>query len=131
MIALDTNVVVRYLMMDEPDQGRRAAALIDRAVATGEPMYLSLVVLCEVTWVLRGAYRLEKSELVTAISGLMRSAQLELEGADIASRALRRYRSGAADFADYVIAERAAAAGCTTLATFDRKLLREADAVEP
>ncbi len=129
MIALDTNVVVRYLMQDDVDQSARAAAFIDGAADSGDTMYVPLVVLCEVAWVLRRAYRLDKADLIAALSGVLRAASFEVEAADAAYRALRRYAAGAADFADYVIVERANDAGCVGVATFDAKLLREQGAV--
>ncbi len=131
MIALDTNVLVRYLMMDDPEQSRRAAAFIDGIADAGDRMYVSHVVLCEVSWVLGRAYRMSKANLVSALSAMARTAQFTVEDPDIAGRALRRYQSGGADFADYLIAERARAAGCERLATFDRKLLAEDGFIQP
>lgn len=57
MIAIDTNVVVRYLVADEDEQFRRSAALIE-----GEPVFLCTTVLLEVEWVLRSLYRLERTK---------------------------------------------------------------------
>ena len=45
MIGLDTNLLVRYLTLDDPEQASVATAVIDRAIAAGEPMYVSAVVL--------------------------------------------------------------------------------------
>ena len=94
-------------------------------------VFVSHVVLCELTWVLGRAFDLSKDDLVAALSGLLRTAQLLVEEADLAARALERYARGAAGFADYLIAERAAAAGCEGVATFDRKLLREEGFIRP
>jgi predicted nucleic-acid-binding protein len=54
-----------------------------------------------------------------------------VEDSPVARRALDRYEAGGADFADCIIAERAASAECESVATFDRKLLREPGFVEP
>ena len=75
--------------------------------------------------------RLEKDALVDVLTDIIRTAQFAIEEPDLAARALRRFENGAADFADYVVAERAANAGCDRVATFDRKLLAEAGFVEP
>lgn len=125
MIGLDTNVLVRYLMEDDEDQARRAEALIDGAADRGEPMFVSHVVLCEMTWVLATVFRLPKAALVEALTDVVRTTQFVIEAPDLASRALHRFEQGGADFADSVIAERAAEAGCDRVATFDGKLLKE------
>ena len=52
MIALDTNVIVRFLVRDDPAQARRAKALIDRLTEREERAYVSDIVLCELIWVL-------------------------------------------------------------------------------
>jgi predicted nucleic-acid-binding protein len=125
VVALDTNVLVRYLTADDAEQAGRAAALIDDAVARGESLFISHVVLCEVTWVLARAYRLARPDLVDVPDDSVRTAQFVVEDPAIARRALSRFAAGAADFADDLIAERAAGAGCRVVVTFDRKLLRE------
>ena len=52
MIGLDTNVLVRYLVQDDPTQTRQANALIDRAAARETAMFINHVVMCELAWVL-------------------------------------------------------------------------------
>jgi predicted nucleic-acid-binding protein len=131
MIALDTNVLVRYLMLDDEQQSRRAAVLVEGATDSGEKLYISHIVLCELTWVLGRAYKLQKPDLLTALSSILRTAEIEVEAADLANRALRRFLAGHADFADYLIAERAAEAGCTGLATFDARLREEGGCFAP
>ena len=66
MTGLDTNVLVRYLTEDDPGQARKAAACINSAVARGERCFLSPVVLCELSWVLLGAYEVSKADLLPA-----------------------------------------------------------------
>jgi predicted nucleic-acid-binding protein len=125
VIALDTNVLVRYLVADDEEQAARAAALIEDTAGRGDAMFISNVVVCELVWVLGRAYRLPKPRLVEAVANVVRTAQFVVEDADLVGRALYRYRDGGADFADYLIAEAAAAAGCVQVATFDKRLLRE------
>ena len=125
MIGLDTNVLVRLLMGDDEDQSRRAEALVVAAADRGEPMFVSHVVLCEVTWVLSSVYRVPKAVLLDTLADVLRTAQFVIEDPEVAARALRRCRQGKADFADYIIAERAIEAGCERVATFDGTLLKE------
>jgi predicted nucleic-acid-binding protein len=99
--------------------------LLEGVAGGDERLFVSHIVLCELVWVLRGAYGRPKDDVLAALEGLISSAQLFVEDAELAHRALERYRRGKADFADYVIAERAWTAGCSQVATFDGKLLGE------
>ena len=125
MIALDTNVLVRYLMDDDEEQSPRARSFIESAADRRARMFVSHIVLCEMTWVLATAYRVPKIARVEALRDVIRTAQFVIEDPDLAARALHRYEHGRADFADYLIAERSTAAGCEHVATFDRQLLAE------
>lgn len=122
MIAVDTNVLVRYLVADDPKQSRAAAELIERAADEGERLFISQIVLCELVWVLSYAYDFARNEIAAILSDLRRAAQAEIEDPDQVGRALERYRSSCGDLADYLNAERAVARGCTSVATFDRAL---------
>ena len=122
MTGLDTNVLVRYLTQDDPRQSRRANALVAEAVAGGERLFVGAVVLCELVWVLRGPYALDKAEVVTSLERILATAQLEIDQKDLVRGALEDYRRGSGDFADYVIGRRGQEAGCEQTATFDRRL---------
>jgi len=65
------------------------------------------------------------------LQGLLRARQLVIEDIDTARLALGAYAAGTAGFSDYLILERSRAAGCESLATFDRELLTRPDTVEP
>ena len=56
MKAVDTNVLVRYLVQDDPRQGKRAADFIEAAGTGGEQILIGNIVLCEMVWVLESAY---------------------------------------------------------------------------
>lgn len=120
MIGLDTNVVVRFLAQDDEVQSRLAARLFSRLSRESQG-FVSLVVLAEVSWVLARAYKTSRTELAAAIEGLLRSAELKIENAEPAWRALGVYQaSKSAEFADALIAEIAALEGVTETLTFDR-----------
>ncbi len=131
MIALDTNVLVRFLVVDDPDQSRRARRLIERVTADDEQLFVSDLVLVETVWVLRRAYGLGKNALVELIAKLLLATQLAWQASDRIARALAAYQAGDGDFADYMIQQRSLAAGCDQVATFDRKLLRQPGFIEP
>jgi predicted nucleic-acid-binding protein len=119
MIGLDTNVLVRYIMQDDPVQTPQANALID-ALAANRPGFVAVVSVIELAWVLTGCYGLERAQVADAIEGLIRSKEILVERADVVWQALRIYREGVGDFADCLIARSAAVAGCDRTMTFDR-----------
>ena len=122
MIGLDTNVLVRFLTEDDPRQARRAAALIRSAVARGERCFVDSIVLCELAWVLRGAYDASKADLLLTLERLMDAVQIQIGDKDVVRAAIDAYRNGRADFADYVIGAKHRESGCARTATFDRRL---------
>ena len=124
MIGLDTNVLVRYIVQDDPGQGEAAGRLIDGRCTASSPGYVSVTVLVELVWVLAGAYRYERRVVATVIRQLLRTIELMVEDRDAAWSALREFEAGAADFADCLIARRNRARGCTQTYTFDRAAAR-------
>ncbi len=122
MIGVDTNVLVRYVVEDDQRQSAIAAAMVERAVRDEEKLFISQIVLCELVWVLSYAYRFDRNEIVGVLNQLRRGAQLILEGSGEVRRAIEAYSANRGDFADYLIAERSIASGCSTVVTFDRAL---------
>ena len=124
MIGLDTNVVVRYLVQDEPEQSAQAGAVID-ALTEKERGFLSLVTVVELHWVLRRAYKLSTDACANLVDGLLDARELEIDQESIVRTALTASRDGL-DFADAVIAELGRAAGCHHTVTFDRRASQSA-----
>ncbi len=125
MIGLDTNVLVRYVMQDDPRQSARATRLVESLTAEG-PGFVPLVALVEVVWVLAGSYGLTRVQVATVLETLLRSKELVLDRADIVTQALNRFAGGGADFADALIERIAAAAGCEQTMTFDAGAIKAA-----
>jgi predicted nucleic-acid-binding protein len=119
---LDTNVLARYLTEDDPVQSRRAADLIRTVTTRGGRCYISAIVLCELAWVLRRAYRVSQRDLVETLDRILATTQFVIGDKDLVRQGLDAYRAGRADFADYVIGAVHADAGCAKTATFDRRL---------
>lgn len=119
-LALDTNVLVRLLVNDDPVQAQQAAALIDESAACFVPITVAL----ELEWVLRGAYKLSCDAVIGAFEGLLAIRHLHLEQDDLVRRALHWHRQGM-DFADALHLARSE--GCGALISFDRQLAHLAD----
>ena len=122
MTGLDTNVLARYLTEDEPVQSRRAAEWLTTVAARGERCFISAIVLCELAWVLRSAYRVSQADLILTLDRILGTTQFVVGDKDIVRKALDHYRAGKADFADYVIGALHQDAGCRKTMTFDRRL---------
>ncbi len=118
MIGLDTNVLVRYIMQDDPKQSPKATRLIER-LTTDEPGFIPLVAIVELVWVLGSCYGLDREQIAAAIELLLRSKELIVDRADQVTRAQRRFKEGGADFADCLIERIAHGAGCGATMTFD------------
>ena len=131
MIALDTNVLIRFLVEDDEAQSRRVTELVEGAVARDEQLFISDIVMCETVWVLSSAYRFSRAEIVDALSQLLRARSVVFSSADSIARALDAYRKEKGDFADYLIREHARSAGAETVATFDGALLKESGFSKP
>ena len=123
MIALDTNVVVRFLVQDDPDQAALAVEVIS-GLTPDAPGYACREVMVELVWVLERAYRYSRAEVAGALEGLLAASEIEIEAADDVGLALFRYRDDGFGFADLMIAAAARRVGAAELVTFDRKAAR-------
>jgi predicted nucleic-acid-binding protein len=120
MAAVDTNVLIRFLIADELEQGKAATRLIRRGVAGGTSLFVPITVSLELEWVLRSAFRLPKSMVLQTFHGLLGTFELRFESESALEIALAFYDSGQADFADCLHASLAEQAGEAPLWTFDR-----------
>ena len=125
MIALDTNVLVRLVLQDDETQARAAERLVIRARREQTPMFVADVVLCELVWVLCRRAGVSRTDIADALDQLFRTELVVVADAGIAERALRAYRHGKGDFADYLIREQGRAAEADEVVTFDRALKGE------
>lgn len=112
-IAVDTNILVRYLTWDDVDQARAAA----RVLEGGETVAISTIVLCELVWVLKRAYRLSSAEIADALQLVIESHNVDLDR-PAAEAGLDLLRRGG-DFADGVILHDAGRARCRRIVTLD------------
>ncbi len=125
MIALDTNVLVRFLAQDEPAQARIAAEIVEGAADRDETLFLSDVVIAETAWVLTRAYKVSRSALADILHRLADARHIEMRDDDIVRRAATAFAKGKGDFADYLVRELSRESGCDHVVTFDRALWRE------
>lgn len=120
MLAIDTNLIVRYLTGDHPRQSARARALID-----GEPVFAAITVVLEVEWVLRSTYGYRPKEVTIALRAFAGLPTVTVEDSAVVAAALDLVEMGM-DFADALHLGRSA--HCEGFASFDRKFVKAAQA---
>ena len=120
MIGLDTDVLVRYIMQDDPKQSPMATVIVESLDGVGSA-YITLVSMVELVWVLTVSYALTRAQVSQALDGIIRTKQFKIENADQVIRALRVFKLGKSDFADCLIERSANSAGCVKTITFDVK----------
>lgn len=123
MIGIDTNVIVRFFVQDEPAQSRKASAFLE-TLTLSRPGYISLVTLVETLWVLRAVYRIPRIAQVEILDHLLNLPQIVIEKEPEVREALEPFRRSRVDFADQLIERCCHAAGCTTTVTFDADAAR-------
>ena len=124
MAALDTNVLVRFLVQDDAAQGNAASRLIEDAGRTDSPLFVSTTVLLELVWVLRSAFGFDKSAVSRTLHGLLGATELEIESEAALEFALMLYEGSAADFADCLHVALAADRAKSPMWTFDKAASR-------
>ena len=118
MRAVDTNIVVRYLTGDQPEQAARA-----RDVFRAGQVFVSTTVLLESDWVLRGVYGFTATDVAAALRALAGLPAVAVENPVLLGQALDRTARGM-DFADAL--HLGAAARCESMLTFDQQFIRAA-----
>jgi len=118
MIGLDTNVLVRCVMQDDPKQSPKAGKLIDALDGT-QRGFISVVSVVETVWVLCACYDLNREQVTQALDLLLHANQLSAQQADQVLRARRVLASSKPYFADCLIERSAAQAGCKKTMSFD------------
>jgi predicted nucleic-acid-binding protein len=120
MPALDTNVLVRYVVQDDEVQLASSRRLIRKCVADGQTLFVPVTVVLELEWVLRTSFGYVKDEVMAVLSNLFSAAEMTFESERALEVALQLYRKGPADFADCLHIALAAQAGELPLWTFDK-----------
>jgi predicted nucleic-acid-binding protein len=116
--AIDTNVVVRFVVQDDADQSARAKAIVEEG-----PVFVSTTVILESEWVLRSTYGYSAERIVRAFEVFLGVPSVILEDPTLVAQALD-WTLGGMDFADAL--HLGSAQGCSEFVSFDRKLARVA-----
>lgn len=123
MVAADTNIVLRFILKDDPVQSPQARRLI-----ASEVIFVPITVMLEAEWALRRVYKLPKSRVVNALTAFVDIVTIHVDQADSVREALQLTQKGA-DFADAL--HLACSASCDWLATFDKEFVKAAKGSTP
>ena len=121
MIGIDTNVLLRTIVADDPRQAEVAIAFLEKHCTPESPGFVNSIVLCELVWSLRSTYGVGRKDIAVAIGSVLNNSSLALEDRTEVMAAVQKFRAGATDFPDLLISEINRSCGCSATATFDRK----------
>ncbi len=120
MIAIDTNIIIRYITGDHPEQ-----ALVARDIIDGESVFVAATVLMEAAWVLRTTFRFARADVLHSLRIFAGMPSVTIEDADLVSTGFDLVEKGM-DFADALHLLRVQ--HCEAMVTFDRKFIKAAHA---
>src|SRR5258708_24441517 len=113
MIALDKNILIRYLTQDDPVQSSKATQVIEQRLSPRNMGFVSVVTMAEIVWILDRAYGLTNREIAAAVERMLQVEVLVVENEQEVFPAMMALKQGLGAFADALIAELATRAGCT------------------
>lgn len=120
MIGLDTNVLVCYIVQDEPIQADAATTFIDTNCTVETPGFICNIVLVELVWVLERGYGYDKKSIIAVLKQIATTTELRLENPSLVWQAIIDFQNGGAGFADCLLVETNHQHGCNATYTFDR-----------
>ena len=124
MKALDTNILVRFLVQDDENQAKKVIQLLTKAEQNNEPLFVPLVVILELIWVLQSAYNVSRQDIVLAINNLLQMQVFEFENQSTLRDFIISAEKYPYDLSDILISQSAFYAPCKTTLTFDKRASR-------
>ena len=121
MNAVDTNILVRFLIQDDKAQVTRVNKLLASAEQDKEALYVPLLVVLELIWVLQSVYEVDRKDIILAISTLLQMPVLEFEKQTTLREFLISAEKFRGDLSDILISHSALTSSCKTVLTFDKK----------
>lgn len=124
MIALDTNILVRFLVRDDERQARLVYLRFKEAESRREYLFVPLLVVLETLWVLESAYDLTRMEIIESFESLLQMPILEFESDVVIRNSLENGKEVGVDLSDLLIAHSSQTKGCDHVLTLDKKASR-------
>jgi predicted nucleic-acid-binding protein len=111
----------RYIVQDDEEQAKLATDLIESQSSLENPVFINEITLCEIVWVLKRAYRYDKSVILAIVKLLLSNSEMNIASHLEAWAAFHDYETGNADFSDYFIGQINKNKGCLVTFSFDKK----------
>jgi predicted nucleic-acid-binding protein len=124
MKAIDTNVLIRFLVRDDEAQAKRVYKILKKAELEKETLFVPLLVVQETIWVLESVYTIPRQEILDSIDELLLMPVFQLENPTAIVGFIASARQNKLDLSDLLIAQSALSSGCESIITFDRKASR-------
>ena len=121
MKALDTNVLVRFLVKDDERQAKAVYSLFKRAETQTEAFFIPILVVLETVWVLEAVYKSTRREILDSIDELLLMPILEFEAQPTVRSFIISARENKTDLSDLLIALHTKHSGCVPVITFDKR----------
>ncbi|PIE58503.1 MAG: VapC toxin family PIN domain ribonuclease [Desulfobulbus propionicus] len=121
MKAIDTNILVRFLVGDSKKQAQVVYTLFKETESKSEELFVPLLVIIELIWVLESVYSVGRKELLDCIGDLLLMPILKFEHVEAIQKFIRVARNSTCDLSDLLIAHSTRNSGCETIYTFDKK----------
>jgi predicted nucleic-acid-binding protein len=129
MIGLDTNILLRFFLQDDPGQNEKVAHLFARLPEIG-PGYINCITLMEFVWFLRKRINLTRAQVMEGVSDLLESEDIVLEDEPVVEEVLGMMAASEIEFADTFIVLRNKNVGCVATVTFDAKAAKRIPGME-
>jgi predicted nucleic-acid-binding protein len=131
MVGIDTNVILRYLLQDDPKQTPRANHIVDQVLSQENPEFITLVSVLEIVWVLRSLLKQTRTEIATHLENLLAADTLEVQNEQQVFEAVFALRRGTGEFEDALIGALNAWAGCPHTLTSLTRLIDFNQRIKP
>ena len=121
MKALDTNVLVRFLVRDDKRQAETIYRVFKKAESDREVFFVPLLVVLETVWVLESVYKIPRKEILDSVNELILMPILKFETQPAILNFISSARETKMDLSDLLIAHSAKFSGCECVLTFDKR----------
>ncbi len=125
MIGLDTNILVRLVMKDDPKQLSQILTFLSAAKQESTLLFINNVVLCELVWVLLRGYKQSKNDVIAFLDDLIHTKEIRFSHKETLRDAINLYKEGKGDFADYLTFVHNKDEGCSMTYSLDMQLVKE------
>ncbi len=121
MKAIDTNILIRFLIGDDELQAKKVYTIFKKAESEKKELFVPLLVILEMVWVLESVYDIPRAEILDSINDLLAMPIFKFDQLSTLQQFTHSAQGNKIDLSDLLIAHSTKANGCETVITFDKK----------